>query len=238
MATALGATTMTPVAVGAPATRPAQADATAGPAAMPALQTLERWLARSVTLPDGKALRVEVKVGRLPRGLNLPACERAEPFLPPNTRLWGRANVGLRCVEGGHWKTWIPVVVSAWGPGLVARRNLVPGEPVGADAVDVREVDWAATPRPPIAGVAELQGKELLRPVPAGRTLQADHLRETPTVRQGDAVPVTLSGAGFSIRVMATALASGVEGQRIGVRTPTGRILNGRIEGTGVVIPR
>ncbi len=204
----------------------------------PGAPELARWIERSVPLPGGDALRIEVKIGTLPRGLTLPACTRAEPFLPPNARLWGRASVGLRCVEGGNWTTWIPVTVSAWGPALVARRNLVPGQPIEDDAVELREVDWAATPRPPLARRDELRGKELLRPVPAGRPLQADHLRTTPTVRQGDAVPVTLTGSGFAIRIMATALASGAEGQRIGVRTPTGRVLNGRIEGTGVVIPR
>ena len=203
-----------------------------------AVAGLAKWLEQKVNLPDGRGLRIEVKVGSLPRGLRLPDCDRAEPFLPPNAKLWGRANVGLRCVAGGTWKTWIPVTVSAWGPAVVARRPLVPGQAIAPDAIEIREVDWAATPRPPIADPGELAGKELLRPVPAGRPIQADHLRTAPTVRLGDAVPLTLTGSGFTIRVLATALGSGADGQRISVRTPTGKVVNGRIEGTGVVLAR
>lgn len=219
-----------------PITKPAARQSPASSSAVVA--DLARWLERQVELPDGQGLRIEVRIGRLPRALTLPDCTRAEPFLPPNAKLWGRANIGLRCVEGGSWKTWIPVTVSAWGPAVVARRNLAPGQPIPPDAIETREIDWAAGPRPPIADPRELAGKELLRPVPAGRPLLADHLRATPTVRLGEAVPLTLTGSGFTIRVIATALASGADGQRISVRTPTGKVLSGTIEGTSVLVTR
>src|SRR5690606_10863525 len=88
---------------------------------------LEGWIRQSVKLPGGNKLRIEVQVGSLNRGLKLAPCERAEPFLPGNARLWGRANVGLRCVAGARWTTFIPVRIAAYGPALVARVPLPAG---------------------------------------------------------------------------------------------------------------
>src|SRR5690606_24244858 len=56
-------------------------------AAPPGTEGIEQWLERSVALPDGQQLRVEVEIGQLHRGLRLAPCERAEPFIPSGARL-------------------------------------------------------------------------------------------------------------------------------------------------------
>ena len=199
---------------------------------------LESWLRQSVKLPDGQDLRVEVQVGTLNRGLKLAPCDKAEPFLPGNTRLWGRANIGLRCVAGARWTTFIPVRISAWGPALVARTMLPAGRIPQADDFVVQEVDWAASRSIPLANPGLLDGQELIRPVAAGRPLLAEYLRIAPTVRAGEAVPVILQGQGFSIRIEAVALSAAADGQQVKVRTGTGKVLNGTVDGRSVKILR
>ena len=215
----------------------AAAKASANPAAE-APDQLESWLRQSVKLPDGQDLRVEVQVGTLNRGLKLAPCDKAEPFLPGNTRLWGRANIGLRCVAGARWTTFIPVRISAWGPALVARTMLPAGRIPQADDFVVQEVDWAATRSIPLANPGLLDGQELIRPVAAGRPLLAEYLRIAPTVRAGEAVPVILQGQGFSIRIEAVALSAAADGQQVRVRTGTGKVLNGTVDGRSVKILR
>ena len=215
----------------------AAAKASAKPAAE-APDKLESWLRQSVKLPDGQDLRVEVQVGTLNRGLKLAPCDKAEPFLPGNTRLWGRANIGLRCVAGARWTTFIPVRISAWGPALVARTMLPAGRIPQADDFVVQEVDWAASRSIPLANPGLLDGQELIRPVAAGRPLLAEDLRIAPTVRAGEAVPVILQGQGFSIRIEAVALSAAADGQQVRVRTGTGKVLNGTVDGRSVKILR
>ena len=215
----------------------AAAKASANPAAE-APDQLESWLRQSVKLPDGQDLRVEVQVGTLNRGLKLAPCDKAEPFLPGNTRLWGRANIGLRCVAGARWTTFIPVRISAWGPALVARTMLPAGRIPQADDFVVQEVDWAASRSIPLANPGLLDGQELIRPVAAGRPLLAEYLRIAPTVRAGEAVPVILQGQGFSIRIEAVALSAAADGQQVRVRTGTGKVLNGTVDGRSVKILR
>ena len=218
--------------------RPATPPLAAAPAAASSPDQLERWLRQSVKLPDGQKLRIEVQVGTINRGLKLAACDKAEPFLPGNTRLWGRANVGLRCVAGARWTTFIPVRVSAWGPALVARSMLPAGRIPQLDDFVVQEVDWAASRSAPVATRSLLDGQELIRPVAAGQPLLAEYLRIAPTVRAGDPVPVILEGEGFSIGIEAVALSAAADGQQVRVRTGTGKVLNGTVDGRSVKILR
>ena len=211
--------------------------ATAAPA-VPQPAQLERWLRQSVKLPNGQRLRVEIEVGTLGRGLKLAPCARAEPFLPGQTKLWGRANVGLRCIDGARWTTFIPVRVSAYGPALVARTALPAGRiPQPADFT-VQEVDWAESRSAPIANPALLHEQELIRPVAAGQPLLTEYLRLTPSVRAGQPVAVIVDGPGFTIGIEAVALSTAAEGQQVRVRTGTGKVLNGTVDGKSVRISR
>ena len=47
------------------------------------------------------------------------------PFLPPGTRLVGKARIGLRCVRGPtRWNVYLPVSVRLYGQGLVVKSPL------------------------------------------------------------------------------------------------------------------
>ncbi len=199
---------------------------------------LEHWLRRSVQLPNGRQLRVEVEVGSLNRGLKLAPCDKAEPFLPGNTRLWGRANVGLRCVEGARWTTFIPVRIAAFGPALVTRVALPAGRIPQAGDFSIQEVDWAASRSTPIASPELLEGRELMRSVAAGKPLLTEYLRIAPAVRAGEPIAVVVEGQGFAISTEAVALSTAAEGQQVRVRTAAGKVLNGTIEGKSVRISR
>lgn len=223
-----------PPALAAGARGPAPA-ATAGSQAP---DQLENWLRQSVKLPDGQKLRVEVQVGTLNRGLKLAPCEKAEPFLPGNTRLWGRASIGLRCVAGARWTTFVPVRISAWGPALVARAMLPAGRVPQPEDFNLQEVDWAASRSAPLANRSLLSGQELIRPVAAGQPLLTEYLRIAPAFRAGDPVPVIVQGQGFAIGTEAVALSTAADGQQIRVRTGSGKVLNGTVEGRSVKILR
>ena len=70
---------------------------------------------------------VEVIVGEPDPRLNLAACAQYEPFVPPGTRLWGRASLGMRCVAGANWVAYVPIQVKVYGPAVVASRPIARG---------------------------------------------------------------------------------------------------------------
>lgn len=230
-----------------PATAAAPAAAARPPGVVPAAKAtsgaatqarLARWLEQAVELPGGQRLRVEVEVGEIGRGVRLAPCQRTEPFLPGQARLWGRATIGLRCVEGARWTTFVPVRILAWGPALVARSTLPVGRILQTADFTVQEVDWAASHAMPVASTERLNGQELSRPLAAGLPLLADQIRHAPAVRAGQPVTAVLVGTGFSIGTEAVALNNAADGQRIRVRTVSGKVLDGTVSGKSVRIFR
>ena len=78
--------------------------------------------------------RVKVSVGRLDDNPRLAPCARMEPFLPPNTRLWGRTHVGVRCIEGTLIRMGIKLNVNGasqfpepGNPSISIRGGTLPG---------------------------------------------------------------------------------------------------------------
>ena len=80
-----------------------------------------------------------------------------------------------------------------------------------------------------------LQGKRLRRGVRAGTVLRADLLEESPTVRRGEPVVLSLTRGALSLAVEAWALEDGQPGQLIRCRNPfTRQELRARVSGPGI----
>ncbi len=171
--------------------------------------------------------RVEVTVGQPDPRLALAPCNKAEPFLPTGSRLWGRSWVGLRCVDGARWSITIPVDVKVWGPALVAARALPANQPVQAADVQLQEIELSKESASVFADARSLEGKLLARPVAAGQAMRTDYFKAAPVIAQGDAVRLVAKGPGFSVSTDALALQHAGDGQAIRVKTEAGRVVTG-----------
>ncbi|MBL8512015.1 MAG: hypothetical protein JNM52_10265, partial [Betaproteobacteria bacterium] len=87
-------------------------------------ESIKLLLTQEATGVEG---RVEISIGQPDPRLNLAPCQEIEPFLPPNTRPWGRINIGLRCKAGARWSIYLPATVRVYGKALVAKKNLMSG---------------------------------------------------------------------------------------------------------------
>lgn len=184
-------------------------------------------------LPEEAAagVRVEVRVGAPDPRLNLAACRRAEPYLLPGIRLWGRASIGMRCIDGANWATTLPVQVDVFGPALVPRRPLAAGSVPDPQDFDRIERELTREPAPLVADASALAGRVLARAVPAGQPLRADALRIPTTVSPGDPVRIRITGDGFVIGADAVAIGAAGEGQVLRARTESGRVVAGPLRG-------
>lgn len=199
-------------------------------------QMADRAVAGLQGLPAGA--KVSVDVGAVDSRLKLAACRRTEPFLPPGARLWGRAKVGVRCIDGDRpWQVWLPVTVKVLAPSLVAAGALPAGTVLTAAHLASAEVDLAEG-SPAVRASALALGRTLARPLAAGAALREADLRARLWFAAGETVTVVAIGPGFRITGSGTALSPGVAGQRVRVRTDQGRILvgepvaDGRVEVT------
>jgi flagellar basal body P-ring formation protein FlgA len=179
--------------------------------------------------------RIEVTGGQLDARTTLAPCARTEAFAPNGVRYWGRASVGLRCVDGANWSVLVPVQVRIHGPALVAARSLAANTAFGADDIRMADVEWTREAQGVAIDAAQLDNRVLARPVAAGLPIPLAALRTPQAVGQGDMVKVVGSGAGFSVTTSAVALAAAADGQAVRVRTESGRVLTGTARAGRVV---
>ena len=112
----------------------------------------ESWLRKALPAQQGAetaTLRMEVIVGNLDSRLRLAPCGNVEPYLPVGMRLWGKTQVGLRCVDGvSRWNVMLPVTVNAFGPAWVVKGQVPAGAVLSVSDVVSSEVNWAEDTNP------------------------------------------------------------------------------------------
>ena len=207
------------------------------PAEQPAPSGLDAELEQQVrTLALGSAssapagvTRVEVLVGQLDPRLRLAPCQRVEPYLPPNARLWGKSRIGLRCAQGlSHWNVYLPITVKAYGRGLVATAGMNSGSVLKAGDLSEAEVDLAEDSTPALVDPSLAVGRTLAQSVRPGQSMRTGHLKARVWFAAGDTVKVLALGPGFALEGEAQALSNGIEGQPARIRTENGRVLTGQ----------
>lgn len=173
-------------------------------------------------------MRVKVSVGRLDPRLRLAPCVAVQPYLPTGTRLWGAARIGLRCTDDAvRWNVFLPIQVDVFGPALVANAPLVAGHVLNAEDLRITEVNLTATRSLAITRHELAVGRALSRPLGAGEALRAADLRARLWFAAGDNVRLVAAGSGWRINGEGQALAAGIEGQKVRVRTESGRVVSG-----------
>ncbi|MFN6994272.1 MAG: flagellar basal body P-ring formation chaperone FlgA [Aquincola tertiaricarbonis] len=206
----------------------AQAEAATPRGVDAALARQVRELAQAASRAAVPGMRVEIELGELDPRLKLAPCQQVEPYLPSGTRLWGKARIGLRCLQGAtRWNVFLPVTVQVFAPSLVATRALATGASLQADDFVMAETDIAADPSPAIRLPALVAGRTLARPLAAGEPLHQRDLRARQWFAAGETVRVVAQGQGYSVAGEALAMSPGIEGQAVRIRTESGRILSG-----------
>lgn len=191
----------------------------------------QRWLddtlaGSSASLP----LRMEVTVGELDRRLRLAPCDQVQPYIPPNVRLWGKARLGLRCVQGpSKWNVFLPITVKAFGPAWVIKGMVAQGATLSEEDAMAVEVDWAELNSPIIANVSDWVGQTATRTLSPGQALRQDMMKAAQVFQAGAQVRVLARGVGFEIATSAQAISSGVVGQSARVRMDNGRVMTGQV---------
>ena len=175
------------------------------------------------------AARVEVVVGQLDPRLHLAPCERIEPYLPANVRLWGKSRIGLRCTQGRTaWNVYLPITVKVFGTALTATAAVSAGSVLTAADLVAAEIDLAEDHSSPVTRTELAVGRTLARALQAGQGLRQSHLKARQWFAAGETVTVLAQGDGFSVAGEAQALNPGIEGQPVRVRTESGRVLTGQ----------
>ncbi len=196
-------------------------------------QSLRDFIGRETAQLGG---RVELQFGSHRARFNVPACENIEPYVPAGAKLWGRANIGLRCLDAKvRWNIYVPIEVRVFVPIMTAARPLIAGQSIEADDYLIRELDVTREPIGVLTDPREVESRITSRPVPIGAALRSDMLKHRPVIASGDHVKVVYRGSGFTIGSEGKALGSAASGQTLRVQLESGRIING-MAGPGPIV--
>lgn len=207
------------------------ASETAADAAAPALDAAlaeqMRQLALGPSAPAGGA-RVEVVLGQLDPRLRLAPCDRIEPYLPPNARMWGRTRIGLRCARGPvAWNVYLPLTVKAWGRALVLPAGAQAGSVVADADLGEAEVDLAEENGAAFTDRRQVAGRTLAQSLRPGQAVRQTHIKARQYFAAGDPVRVVAAGPGFALESVGQAMSNGIEGQPARVRIEGGAVVSG-----------
>jgi flagella basal body P-ring formation protein FlgA len=195
--------------------------------AMP-LDPIEKFISSQVqAATTGNNIRVTIQLGQLDSRLKLRPCTELTPFVPPGTRLWGRAHVGVRCNEKPAWVVFLPVEIRVFATVPVAQKLLAAGQGVEPEDILSEEREVTRLGADSVFSLDQVRGRVLLRGLAPGQALVLSAFRSRSVVNSGDPVKIIAQGAGFSIRTDGTALAQAEAGQNVRVKLDNGRILQG-----------
>lgn len=183
------------------------------------------------TLPG----EVRLQVGPLDPSLRLPACSALQTFLPPGTRLWGKASVGVRCQTPHAWSVLVPVHVAVHGPYVYLARPINAGQTLEAGDLALGRADLTSLPAGTLSETAAAIGKTLRNTLAGGQPLRADQLLSPILVRQGQTVRLFTRGDGFSASSEGKSLSNASAGQVAQVRVASGKTLSGIVQEDGRV---
>lgn len=185
---------------------------------------LRGWLARewSVGPEDIRGLEM-----RLPGHIRLPVGRQQFAF-----RTTGReGEAGCTLTVGDFEKSFvIQTRASVMVVAGVARRDLKFGKKIAIEDVAFEKTLVEGSPWSVVRVPEHLEFATVKAPIPSGKPIRMDALRQMFVVRRGDAVTISLRNDRVALSTQGEALQPGKIGQRIDVKnTASGRVVKGRV---------
>jgi len=178
---------------------------------------------------------VTIEVGAIDPRLNLTNCVAIEPYLPGGSRLWGKVNVGVRCVSPQHWSIFIPSMVRVTGNYYVSAKGIMQGQTLTDADIAVTQGDLTSLSSGVVTDPSQALGHTSTMSLGAGIALRQDSLRLQQVVLQGQTIRLVSHGDGFKVSTDGLALNSASEGQLVKVKINSGQVLSGTAKAGGVV---
>lgn len=185
------------------------------------------------SLVPASAGETTVTVGQLDERLRLVRCPAKDlsASLPPGASVQARSTVGVSCAGAVHWTVYVPVTIESRINVLVLTRAANRDERLSAADVTIEKRTTAGPGNAYLTAAAELGGRTVRRPLPAGTTLSVDMFTPDLIVKRGQEVTLLSSGGLVEVRATGRALADGAAGSRIQVQNLSSmRVVEGVIE--------
>lgn len=171
---------------------------------------------------------VENSAGRAP-------CSGLDVSMAPGARSIGRTTVLVRCRNEGGWAIYVPVQIRLLTEYLATSRPLNQGQLIGEGDLTRQSGDLGDLPNGVLLDPSQAIGRVAAMPIPAGKPLLTELLRQPPVIQAGQTVKVISRGPSFEVSNEGRALTAATEGKVVQVRLGNGQVVSGLARAGGIV---
>ncbi|HET8816346.1 MAG TPA: flagellar basal body P-ring formation chaperone FlgA [Pseudidiomarina sp.] len=209
---------------------------------MPAVSSMPQWerqlraeLAMPLqTLADDYDLVLSWSATRKEQ---LKGCQVESITIPEPAQLRrGRALVPVICKDSPR-PHYVPITISLLGTYYVLADSLSAGTLITAAHLRAEQGDLTRLPYQALRDPADIIGQQTRRSLVADTVIQQSFLQAPIVIERGQTVTVTVSGAGFVLRQVGTALDAGGVNEIIRVRLENKNLLSVKVTGPGQAEP-
>lgn len=167
--------------------------------------------------------------------LKLPRCDRALVAASSQPVVNGRGTVIVSCTGSSPWRLFVPVRARHTVSVIVARRAIRSDEVIDAGAITLEARPSTSLPYQYLSTAEAVVGFEARRAIMPGTVIVPAALRRPTVIERGSIVMLQASRGGVAVSAEGTALEDGIVGQRIRIKTPVGRVVEGVVASRNLV---
>jgi flagella basal body P-ring formation protein FlgA len=205
-----------------------------------AAQTAARWQPPETIAAAARAAAIATGAGEIEAvavDARLKLAECGEPLDATVQRpvQRGSGTIAVSCATPTPWRLFVPVRATNPVDVLVLRRNVQTGETLDADDVAVERRPSASLPYDYLSEPDQAVGFTVRRTQTEGTIVVPAALERPEAVARGTLVTLRAGDGGITVKSDGVALDAARLGQRLRVRSASGRIVEGTAEGPGQV---
>jgi flagella basal body P-ring formation protein FlgA len=159
--------------------------------------------------------------------LKLPQCSGSLDVRAHQPFRNGRGTVAVSCRGPSKWQLFVPIRVANSINVVVADKPIRANAIISADALRIERRSSNTLPQQFATRIDEVVGLTARRGIGVGAIVEAGLLDATKAIERGAIVTLTTARSGIIVRAEGIALEDGALGQRIRLRTPAGRVVEG-----------
>jgi flagella basal body P-ring formation protein FlgA len=184
----------------------------------------------------GNNARTDYRIASLDARISMADCPAPLIVEKKSNNNIGHINLKVGCDQKSIWSIYVPVQLNLYRPVVTAASPITRGLTINPSHLQLREMNISKLNGSYFTSIDDVIGLEAKREISPDATIIANQLAPPIMIKRGESVIMTAKSDSLSVRILATALKDGYEGEQISVRNKQSkRIIDARVIGPGRV---
>lgn len=166
---------------------------------------------------------------------DLPGCQALDVYMPAGRKLASKTTVAVRCLGQDSSPIYVRSDVQVHGSYFVPAHTIDVNRVISVDMLEPQSGDLLALPRSTHIDPSTLIGRIAKQRLISGQPIRTSSTRSADSIERGQPVKIEVRASGFTVTNQGEALSSADVGSPIRIKTEQGKIVQGIVQGGGVV---